>query len=83
MQPKEAGVQRQRHSRYGVDVPDDHNLTEMAQILAGLMSDDLDEDLRTLDVLDWLASAGLTLRPDDGDATVAYQLAIEDENNSQ
>jgi hypothetical protein len=57
---------------------DNHNVTEMAALLAAVMSGDLDE-VQPLDVLDWLASAGLTLRPDDGDAAVAYQLALEDE----
>ena len=35
-----------------------------------LMADDLEVTVLTVDVLDWLASMGLTLRPDDGDATV-------------
>ncbi len=43
------------------------------------MSDDLEVTVPTIDVLDWLASTGLTLRPDDGDATIAYNLALDDE----
>ena len=49
----------------------------MATQLADAMSADLG-DIRPHDVLDWLASAGLTLRPDDGDTTVAYQLLLEE-----
>ncbi|MCB1002905.1 MAG: hypothetical protein KDB35_01845 [Acidimicrobiales bacterium] len=58
---------------------DNHNVTEMATLLAAVMSEDLDEEVRAADVLDWLASAGLTLRQDEGDAAIAYQLALEDE----
>lgn len=59
-------------------VSEEYNLTAMAEALATLMADDLEVTVLTVDVLDWLASTGLTLRPDDGDATVAYNLALED-----
>lgn len=58
-------------------VTESHNVVDMATKLADAMSADLG-DIRPHDVLDWLASAGLTLRPDDGDTTVAYQLLLEE-----
>lgn len=51
-----------------------------------LMSDGLEMTVPTIDVLDWLASTGLGLRPDygdgdgDGEATIGYNLAIEGES---
>ena len=51
---------------------------EMAEGLARLMSDDLETTVKTVDVLDWLASTGLTLRPDNGDSAIAYGLALDD-----
>lgn len=59
-------------------VADNYNIAEMASRLAETMSGDSDEVVEPLDVLDWLAASGLTLRPDDGDATVAYQLALDE-----
>ncbi|MCB1284277.1 MAG: hypothetical protein KDB20_08120 [Microthrixaceae bacterium] len=50
----------------------------MAEALAVLMADDLEVTVLTTDVLDWLALTGLTLRPDVGDASIAYNLAIGD-----
>ena len=47
-----------------------------AALLAAAMSADLDDDVSDLDVLDWLASTGLTLVQDDGDAVSAYLLLI-------
>jgi hypothetical protein len=46
-------------------VPEDF-ITAMAEELARLMADDLEVPVGTLDVLDWLASTGLTLRPTKG-----------------
>ncbi len=51
---------------------------EMAEELARLMSDDLEVTVKTIDVLDWLASTGLTLRPDNGDSAIAYGLSLDD-----
>lgn len=51
----------------------------MAQQLADAMAADLDEAVTAVDVLDWLASAGLTLRPDEGDAAAAYYLVAAEE----
>lgn len=51
----------------------------MAEALAVLMTEDLEVTVLTADVLDWLASTGLTLRPDVGDAAIAYTLALEDD----
>lgn len=50
----------------------------MAEELARLMADDLETTVTTVDVLDWLASTGLTLRPDDGDSAIAYGLSLDD-----
>lgn len=55
---------------------DDRNVAEKAELLAAAMSADLEEPVSGLDVLDWLASTGLTLIGDDGDAAAAYQLLI-------
>lgn len=60
-------------------MPESHNLTAMAEALATLMSEDLETTIPTIYVLDWLASTGLTLRSDDGDAAIAYGLALDDE----
>lgn len=57
---------------------EEYNLTAMAEALAVLMADDLEVTVLTTDVLDWLALTGLTLRPDVGDASIAYNLAIGD-----
>lgn len=59
-------------------VSEEYNLTAMAEALAVLMADDLEVTVLTTDVLDWLALTGLTLRPDVGDASIAYNLAIGD-----
>ncbi|MBK5224416.1 MAG: hypothetical protein JJE52_16395 [Acidimicrobiia bacterium] len=50
----------------------------MAEAFAALISDDLEVPILTVDVLDWLASSGLTLRPDQCDATVVNNLALDD-----
>ena len=55
---------------------EEFNIVEMAEELARLMSDDLETTVKTVDVLDWLASTGLTLRPDNGDSAIAYGLAL-------
>ncbi len=60
-------------------MPEEYNLTAMAEALAVLMAEDLEVTVLTADVLDWLASTGLTLRPDVGDAAIAYTLALEDD----
>lgn len=57
---------------------ENHNVVDLAAQLAEAMSADLG-DIRPHDVLDWLASSGLTLRPDDGDTTVAYGLLLEED----
>ena len=43
------------------------------------MAEDLEVTVLTADVLDWLASTGLMLRPDVGDAAIAYAPALEDD----
>lgn len=57
-------------------VAEEFNVVAMAEELAQLMADDLEVPVSAVDVLDWLASTGLTLRPDEGDATVAYQFGV-------
>ena len=57
---------------------EEFNIVEMAEELARLMSDDLETTVKTVDVLDWLASTGLTLRPDNGDSAIAYGLSVDD-----
>lgn len=57
----------------------EYNLTAMAEALAVLMAEDLEVTVLTADVLDWLASTGLILRPDVGDAAIAYAPALEDD----
>lgn len=59
-------------------VAEEFNIVAMAEELARLMADDLEVKVKTVDVLDWLASTGLTLRQDEGDAGVAYGLALDD-----
>jgi hypothetical protein len=59
-------------------VAEEFNIVEMAEELARLMSDDLEVTVKTIDVLDWLASMGLTLRPDNGDSAIAYGLSVDD-----
>jgi hypothetical protein len=59
-------------------VAEDFNIVEMAEELARLMADDLETTVTTVDVLDWLASTGLTLRPDNGDSAIAYGLSLDD-----
>ena len=49
---------------------------QRSEELALLMADDLEVPVSALDVLDWLASTGLTLRPGEGDASVAYQFGV-------
>lgn len=56
---------------------EEHNVVHMAAELADVMAADLG-DIRVHDVLDWLASCGLTLRPDNGDTGVAYRLLLEE-----
>lgn len=65
-----------RVARFDGVVEDDH-VVELAALLADAMSADLDE-IRTLDVLDWLASSGLTLRPHLNEATLAYGVLLEE-----
>lgn len=57
-------------------VAEEFNIVAMAEELALLMADDLEVPVSALDVLDWLASTGLTLRPGEGDASVAYQFGV-------
>lgn len=57
-------------------VAEEFNIVAMAEELALLMADDLEVPVSALDVLDWLASTGLTLRPGESDATVAYQFGV-------
>lgn len=77
-----------RAARYVVVMPDEPNVVEYAQSLADAMSADLEEPVHALDVLDWLASVGLTLRRDEGDAAAAYGLLVgeagadEDDRNT-
>lgn len=59
-------------------VPEEFNIVEMAEELARLMADDLETTVTAVDVLDWLASTGLTLRPDNGDSAIAYGLSLDD-----
>lgn len=59
-------------------VAEEFNIVEMAEELARLMADDLETTVTTVDVLDWLASTGLTLRPDNGDSAIAYGLTLDD-----
>jgi hypothetical protein len=61
-------------------MPDESNVVEYAQSLADAMSADLEEPVHALDVLDWLASVGLTLRRDGGDAAAAYGLLVGEAN---
>lgn len=63
-------------------VTENYNVVDLAAQLAEAMSADLG-DIRPHDVLDWLASAGLTLRPDDGDTTVAYGLLLDEDLNEE
>jgi hypothetical protein len=56
------------------------NVAELAQLLADAISADLD-DIHAIDVLDWLASAGLTLRPDEGDSAAAYGLLLSEDDD--
>ena len=57
------------------------NLVESVDAVVGLMNDILEEDqLSRSDVLDVLASTGLTLVPDiKGDAGVAYLMTVDPE----
>lgn len=56
---------------------DDFNLVAAADDLASIMSEDLEESVSGLQVLDWLALIGCTLRLDtEGDASTAYQLLL-------
>jgi hypothetical protein len=43
------------------------------------MAEDLEVTVLTADVLDCLASTGLILRPDVGDAAIAYAPALEED----
>jgi len=60
------------------DVAEEFNIVELAEELARLMADDLETTVTAVDVLDWLASTGLTLRPDTGDSAIAYGLSLDD-----
>ena len=86
-QKRDVGDVCRARSRHGCEarartvwlMAEDRNVAAMADLLAAAMSADLDEAVSGLDVLDWLASAGLTLIDDEGDAGTAYQLLIAEQ----
>jgi len=67
---------RGRPHGYVPSVVEEPNVAEYAQFLAEVMSADLDDEVQAIDVLDWLASTGLTLRRDKGDSAAAYGLLV-------